>query len=94
MASGIASGNGPVLSLRELEAMTPEQFKVHENRLRRWANRQGYKLEKSRRRDERAITYQRYRLVDLLDGSVIGAGGFGYGLDVREVAVKLYGAVG
>jgi hypothetical protein len=94
MASSIAPGNGLVLSLRELKAMTPEQFKVYENRLRRSADRQGYKVEKSRRRDERAITYQRYRLVDLLDGSVIGAGGFGYALDVREVAVKLYAAVG
>ena len=28
--------------------MTPEQFKVYENRLRRSADRQGYKLEKSR----------------------------------------------
>jgi hypothetical protein len=93
MASGIASGNGPVLSWRELEAMTPEQFKVYENRLRRAADRQGYKLEKSRRRDERAITYQSYRLVDLLDGSVIGAGRFGYALDVRQLAAKLFAAV-
>jgi len=74
--------------------MTPQQFKVYENRLRRSADRQGYKLEKSRRRDERAITYQCYRLVDLFDGSVIGAGGFGYGLDVRGVAATLYAVVG
>jgi hypothetical protein len=94
MASGIASGNGPLLSWRELEAMTPEQFKVYENRLRRSAERQGYRLEKSRRRDERAITYGFYRLVDLLDGAVIGAGGFGYALDVRQVAAKLYAAIG
>ena len=94
MAPGIASGNGPVLSWSEIEAMTPEQFKVYENRLRRSADRQGYKLEKSRRRDERAITYGFYRLVDLSDGSVIGAGGFGYALDVRQVAAKLYAAVG
>jgi hypothetical protein len=94
MASGIASGNGPLLSWRELEAMTPEQFKVYENRLRRSAERQGYRLEKSRRRDERAITYGFYRLVDLLDGVVIGAGGFGYALDVRQVAAKLYAAIG
>jgi hypothetical protein len=94
MAPGIASGNGPVLSWSEIEAMTPEQFKVYENRLRRSAGRQGYKLEISRRRDERAITYGFYRLVDLSDGSVIGAGGFGYALDVRQVAAKLYAAVG
>jgi len=90
MAPGIDSGNGPLLSWSEIEAMTPEQFKVYENRLRRLADRQGYKLEKLRRRDERAITYGFYRLVDLSDGSVIGAGGFGYALDVRQVAAKLY----
>jgi hypothetical protein len=37
--------------------------KVRENRLRRMAERQGYKLEKSRRRDPRATDYGLYRLV-------------------------------
>jgi hypothetical protein len=37
--------------------------KVRENRLRRWAEDQGYKLEKSRRRDPRAKDYGTYRLV-------------------------------
>jgi hypothetical protein len=37
--------------------------KVRENRLRRMAERQGYKLEKSRRRDSRATDYGTYRLV-------------------------------
>ena len=36
--------------------------KVRENRLRRWAEGQGYKLEKSRRRDPRAKDYGTYRL--------------------------------
>ena len=36
--------------------------KVRENRLRRWAEDQGYKLEKSRRRDPRAKDYGTYRL--------------------------------
>ena len=36
--------------------------KVRENRLRRWAEGQGYKLEKSRRRDPRANDYGTYRL--------------------------------
>ena len=37
--------------------------KVRENRLRRMAERQGYKLEKSRIRDPRAIGYGSIRLV-------------------------------
>jgi hypothetical protein len=38
--------------------------KVRENRLRRMAERQGLRLEKSRRRDRRALDYGRYQLVD------------------------------
>lgn len=38
--------------------------KVHENRLRRMAERQGYTLVKSRRRDPRALDYGRYWLVN------------------------------
>jgi hypothetical protein len=37
--------------------------KVRENRLRRWAEGQGYKLQKSRRRDPRAKDYGTYRLI-------------------------------
>lgn len=37
--------------------------KVRENRLRRMAERQGYKLEKSRRRDPRAKDYGTITLV-------------------------------
>jgi|DEB19_MinimDraft_3_1074340.scaffolds.fasta_scaffold688818_1 hypothetical protein len=36
--------------------------KVRENRLRRWAEGQGYKLEKSRRRDPRAKDYGQFTL--------------------------------
>ena len=36
--------------------------KVRENRLRRWAEGQGYRLEKSRRRDPHAKDYGTYRL--------------------------------
>jgi hypothetical protein len=45
--------------------------KVHENRLRRWAGRQALRLEKSPRRDYRAIDYGKYRLVDLGTGEVV-----------------------
>lgn len=37
--------------------------KVEENRLRRMAGRQGFVLEKSRRRDRRARDYGMYRLL-------------------------------
>ena len=38
--------------------------KVRENKLRRMAKRQGLELKKKRRRDHRAIDYQRYWLLD------------------------------
>ena len=39
-----------------------EELRVRENRLRRAARRQGYKLHKSRRRDPLATDYMTYRL--------------------------------
>ena len=39
-----------------------EELRVRENRLRRMARRQGYKLHKSRRRDPLATDYMTYRL--------------------------------
>lgn len=36
--------------------------KVRENRLRRWAGRQGYELHKSRTRDHRAKDYGQFTL--------------------------------
>lgn len=39
-----------------------ESIKVRENRLRRMAGRQGYRLTKSRRRDPLATDYETYRL--------------------------------
>ena len=38
--------------------------KVRENRLRRMAQRQGLRLEKSRRRDPRAVDYGGYMLIN------------------------------
>ena len=52
--------------------MTAE--KVRENRLRRAAQRQGYKLVKSRRRDPRAIDYDGWMLVDPSTGAVVAGG--------------------
>jgi hypothetical protein len=69
--------------------------KIYENRLRRVADRRGYRLEKSRRRDERAITFGLYRLVDLLTGDIVGAGLLdrapgGFGLELSDVAASLF----
>jgi hypothetical protein len=44
--------------------------KVRENRLRRMAERQGLTLEKSRRRDPRALDYGTYWLRDASGGEV------------------------
>jgi hypothetical protein len=38
--------------------------KVRENRLRRMATRQGFRLEKSRRRDPMALDYGLYYIID------------------------------
>jgi Cdc6-like AAA superfamily ATPase len=52
--------------------------KVRENRLRRMAERQGLRLEKSRRRDPRAIDYGMYTLVDPNSNAIVaGAEGTG-----------------
>jgi hypothetical protein len=45
--------------------------KTRETRLRRAADRQGLRLERSRRRDPRAIDYDRYWLLDLATGDVV-----------------------
>jgi hypothetical protein len=65
-------------------------MKVRENRLRRMAERQGFRLVKSRRRDPRAINYGRYR-IEAADG--VEATGFdspmGWGLTLDEAEAKL-----
>ena len=47
-----------------------ESEKVRENRLRRKADRLGYRLEKSRRRDPDALDHGMYWLIDLDHGGV------------------------
>jgi hypothetical protein len=49
--------------------------KVQENRLRRMAERQGYRLVKSRRRDPRAIDYGTYWIVDPKTNAIVAGGG-------------------
>jgi hypothetical protein len=65
------------------EDMTGLAEKVRENRLRRMADRQGYRLTKSRRRDPRAIDYGSYWLADAsTNGHVLGEQ---WGTDLDEI---------
>lgn len=64
--------------------------KVRENRLRRAAERQRLKLEKSRARDRRAVDYGTYRLVDPYNNAVVAAGAPGdYGMPLDEIEREL-----
>jgi hypothetical protein len=58
---------------------------VREARIRRMIDRQGYLLEKSRRRDPRAVSYGLFRIVDPTTNTVIaGAGRAGYTMSLEE----------
>ena len=59
--------------------------KVRENRLRRMASRQGYMLHKSRRRDERALDYGGYVLINSDSGVVLGHTPHAYSADLDEI---------
>lgn len=83
-ASGIASG-----TVSRMPTSTPE--KVRENLLRRMADRQGLRLEKSRRRDPYAWGYGTYQLVDNATGALVtaNANGRGYGWTLDEIEERL-----
>lgn len=60
--------------------------KVRENKLRRAAERQGLKLEKSRRRDPRSIDFGTYRLVDPRTNAVtVHSGTSDYGMSLDDI---------
>jgi hypothetical protein len=95
MAYSTTPGTRDILSRNDIESLSAMERKIYENRLRRVADRRGYRLEKSRRRDERAITFGLYRLVDLMTGEIIGAGLLdhapgGFGLELPDVAANLF----
>jgi hypothetical protein len=70
--------------------MSTTELKVHENRLRRMAARQGLRLEKSRARDPQAVGYATYQLVNQATNEVVASGGQeGYGLDLAAVEKAL-----
>jgi hypothetical protein len=62
--------------------------KVRENRLRRVAARRGIRLVKSRRRDERALDFGRYWLIDNRSGTALAGGDWGTGLDEIEEVLR------
>lgn len=64
--------------------------KVRENRIRRMAERQGFRMVKSRRRDPRAVDFGRYR-VETGDGveATAFASTMGWGLTLDEVEKRL-----
>jgi hypothetical protein len=66
-----------------LTGMSRQDGKVRENRLRRMAERQGLRLEKSRRRDPRALDYDRWYILDTQTRTVIA------GLDAGRHAMTL-----
>jgi hypothetical protein len=72
-------------SADEINAMSDTAYKVYENRLRRMAQRQGLRLEKSRRRDPRAIGFSTYMLVDSNNTITAGDQQNGYGLSLDDI---------
>lgn len=69
---------------------TNNEDKIRENRLRRAAERQGLRLEKSRRRDPRASEYGTYHLVNVQTNTLAARGmSGGYGLNLDEIERNL-----
>lgn len=70
----------------------PEQdYKVLENKYRRAAERQGFRLAKSRVRDPRAVGHGTYQLVDNSTNTLVASGTqSGYGLDLNDIGKFLF----
>jgi hypothetical protein len=73
----------------EIDAMTDEERKVLDNKLRRAAARHGLKIEKSRVRDPRVAGFNTYRLVDGAGNAVTPTGAPSAGLTLAEIARAL-----
>jgi len=67
--------------------------KSRENRARRVAERRGYRLEKSRRRDPRSVGYGQYQLVDPSTGANVSLGGGWLTLMEAESQLEILSAV-
>jgi hypothetical protein len=68
-----------------------EDPKVRENRLRRIADRRGYRLEKSARRDPKALDFSRYRLIDVRAKRAVLGSDHGFSATIDEVEAFLDG---
>ncbi len=74
----------------EVNALSDQEVKVIENRLRRGAERQGLQLQKSRSRDPRAVDFGTYQLVDPATNAIVAHTlQSGYGLSLEEAARAL-----
>jgi hypothetical protein len=73
--------------------MSPDADKTRETRLRRQAERQGLRLQKSPRRDPRAWDFGTYQLVDAREGWVVAEqiAGQGFGMSLDDVEEWLNG---
>lgn len=90
-ATGIASG---IISGMADNTAPPKPDKVHENRVRRAAARQGLRLEKSPLRDPFALGYGTYRLRTEGGGNLVAGRedrGRDYGLQLDAVEAWLRG---
>jgi len=66
--------------------------KIFENRMRRVAWRQGYTLSRSRRRDPRAIDYEKFALIDATTNVVVfGADHGRYYASIEDIQAWLEG---
>jgi len=70
--------------------VTEPRSKSDENRVRRMAERQGYRLMKSARRDPRAIDYDCWQIVDVTDRNRDPVGE-GYTLSFEDAEAWLQG---
>ena len=71
-----------------------EPDKVRENRIRRMAQRQGFQVEKSHRRDPRAWDFGTYQVVDPYTNTIVASAdpiGRGYGLTLDALEEWLSG---
>lgn len=84
----MASGLTPSITTSMLSGMDATE-KTRENRLRRAAERQGLSLQKSRRRDPRAVDFGTYMLVDQQTNAVVASLKSGYGLTLEDVEEEL-----
>ncbi|MBK5267050.1 MAG: hypothetical protein JJE47_06390 [Acidimicrobiia bacterium] len=84
MGGDIADVDWAVTEARKHLKSYATDAKVRENRIRRMANRQGFRIEKSRRRDPRAWDYGTYQLVGIDTNGVVFSDGGGTLDDIED----------